>query len=332
MENEQSTALQKPMQEQLKNLSEEERKLFDIYSNESGSVKMSIPKIKIISDNISADGDFNRLGGFMSLDYDQKDNMGNSIETKTYLGKQIELTIIRPRYRYSYYSEAENKEIYGTPEFDNTDKKGIVELWDTINKTIVFKGEYEKFKEYILTNFPRPKNPDSKFNTSYVKYSEVLYVEYNGKIYRMYLNLSSCKNFWEYKKEIVGVPVFLYKTILGTVTMQKGSNTYYPVTFTKSAENDIKKYVRLRAQVDADIKLFDVAREKAKVTDNSDRENFEQDLQPDTGEKLPVIDIGDAKIDPMDVEDINPLMLAKEPVNNEESNIPLPEEPPELPF
>lgn len=252
-------ALQKSIQGQLSTLTDEEKMLFKIYAGENQGAKMNIPEIRV-----NYDEDNGTRGGFILINYEE-DETGNSKKIVTFLDTEVEVTILRTRFKYGYYDQDKGEngmELYGTPELD--DYKGEVSLWDNENKRVIFTGEYKAFKNYIAETYPDPRLEAKGYSGSIIKHTEILYVELEGKIYRMYLSSSARKNYWEYKENIKGVPTFAFKTKLTTTKEKSGSITYFPIHFTKTAENPVKDYILMRKKLDEDLKVFDEVRNNLK--------------------------------------------------------------------
>jgi thiol-disulfide isomerase/thioredoxin len=258
-----SKALQVNISGQLQTLTDEEKALFQMYSSEGQGVKMNIPEIRV-----NYDEDNGIRGGFILLT-SEPDATGKMQKIKTFLDTKIAVTILRTRFKFGYFDADEGPkgmEILGTPELD--DYNGEVDLWDNKAKKVIFTGAYKEFKKYIVANYPDVELQDKYPNSSMIKHTEILYVELDGMVCRMYLAKSSRDLYWEYKEEIKGVPTFAYKTELTTTKEKKGATTYFPIHFKQVSENDIKKYLGLRKQLDADLKLFDEARANLKPSDS----------------------------------------------------------------
>ena len=252
-------ALQVKVSAQVATLTDEEKMLFDIYSSESQGTKINIPEIRI-----NYDGDNGVPGGFLVINY-EIDEAGNSKRVVTYVADVLEVTILRTRFKYGFYDQdigEKGMETYGTPEMD--DYKGEVNLWDNQEKKIIFSGQYKSFKTYIQETFPDARLEKKGFKGSIIKHTEILYVEYNKKIYRMYLSKTGRDGYWKYKEEIKGVPTFAFKTSLTTVKEKNGSIVYFPLVFAKTSDNMLKEYIELRKKLDDDLITFDKVREGAK--------------------------------------------------------------------
>ncbi len=261
---EEQVALQVKIQSQVKALSEEDKMLFNLYAGESQTVKMSIPELRI-----NYDEDNGIRGGFLTIDYSEKDENGNPKKTITYLeDKEIELTILRTRFKFGFFDESKGEkgmELYGTPEMD--DYEGNVNLWDNEQKKVIFEGQYKAFKNYINETYPDPRLVQKGFKGSIIKHTEILYVEYDNKLYRMYLSKTGRDNYWKYKEVIKGVPTFAFTTKLHTTKEKNGQITFFPLFFDKTGDNDIKKYIHLRKKLDKDLEVFDKIRESSKTPD-----------------------------------------------------------------
>jgi predicted RNA-binding Zn-ribbon protein involved in translation (DUF1610 family) len=261
-----SKAVQVKLTNQLANLSDEDKALFQMYSNENQNLKMNIPEIRV-----NYDEDSGEKGGFVLITY-EPDEAGKMVRVKTYLDKEIDIVILRTRFKFGYYDENEGEkgmEVLGTPELD--DYNGEVSLWDNKERKVIFTGQYKEFKKFIVSSYPDAELIEKGFkNSSIIKHTEILYVEYNGKVCRMYLAKSSRDQYWEYKEEIKGVPTFVVLTKLTTVKEKKGAIPYYPIHFAKIGETEIKKYLHLRKQLDNDLKLFDEARANIKSAMDGD--------------------------------------------------------------
>ena len=264
-EAEKSTALQAGIQTQLEALSDEEKMLFKVYGNENQEVKAGIPEIRTIYDDTKG-----VKGNFMQI-ITEPDDKGVIQKKFVDIGAEIEVTIMRTRFKFGYFDESQGKngmETLGTPELD--DYKSEVNLWNNVEKRIIFTGQYKSFKNYINENYPDPRLAGKGYEGSTIKHTEILYVEFNGIIHRMYLSKSARDNYWKYKDTIKGVPTFAYVTKLSTVTEKKGSITYYPIEFVTVGENEIRGKLALRKKLDADLVVFDGVRENMKgVIDNN---------------------------------------------------------------
>lgn len=251
-----SKAVQVRMAGQVEALSNEDKALFQMYSNETQSLKTNIPEIRV-----NYDEDAGLRGGFILLTTEPNE-AGKMVKVKTFLDMKIDVTILRTRFKFGYFDQDEGErgmEVLGTPELD--DYNGEVNLWDNKEKKVIFTGPYKAFKNYIVSNFADVEQQEKGFkNSSIIKHTEIIYVEFQGKVCRMYLTTSSRNQYWEYKEEIKGVPTFAFKTTLFTTKEKKGAITYFPIHFLKTSDNDIKKYINLRKQLDNDLKLFDEAR------------------------------------------------------------------------
>jgi len=292
------TALKVRIQNQVEALSEEEKLLFNIYAGENQNVKMGVPEIRI-----NYDEDNGERGSFIAIDYEDKDDAGNPKKRITFLAPEIEVTIMRTRFKFGFFDQDKGEkgmELYGTPEMDSYNEK--VNLWDNEQKKIIFTGQYKAFKNYINETYPDPRLVAKGFAGSIIKHTEILYVEYEGKIHRMYLSKTARDNYWAYKEEIKGVPTFAFKTKLTTSKEKSGSITYFPIHFEKVGENEIKKYILLRKKLDESVKIFDEFREnlKGEVDSNTIKgedpdqiiikkyklnfgENFKNPICPDCG-------------------------------------------------
>jgi len=258
-----SKALQVKISNQIESLSQEEKALFNMYTNQAQGVKIDVPEIRV-----NYDEDNGTRGGFILLT-SEPDEAGKMVKTRTFLDTKIDITILRTRFKFGHYDQDEGEkgmEVLGTPELD--DYSGEVSLWDNKLKKVIFTGQYKAFKKYIVDNHPDIDGQNKGFkNSSIIKHTEILYVEYNGKVCRMYLTTSSRNQYWEYKEEIKGVPTFAFQTRLSTTKEKKGSITYFPIHFEKISDNDLKKYIHLRKKLDDDLILFDEARANFKASD-----------------------------------------------------------------
>ena len=252
---------------QVQALSEEDKALFQTYSNEHQTLKIDIPEIKV-----NYDEDVGARGGFNLLTSEPNET-GKIVKTKTFLGTELDVTILRTRFKFGYFDQdagEKGMETLGTPELD--DYKGEVNLWDNKEKCVIFTGQYKEFKKFIVANYPDVEQQNKGFqNSSTIKHTEILYVEYKGKVCRMYLAKTSRDQYWAYKEEIKGVPTFAFLTKLTTTKEKKGSTTYFPIHFNKMGETELKKYIALRKQLDKDLTLFDEARanQKSDVDSNT---------------------------------------------------------------
>lgn len=255
-----SKELQPTLQSQVEGLSPEDRMLFDIYTNEN-QAKLGVPEIRV-----SYDEDQAPRGEFITIDY-TPDGTGKMSKTITPIGAEIEITILRTRFKFGYFDSQQGEkgmEVYGTPELD--DYNGDVDLWNNIEKRVIYSGNYKSFKKFIIENYPDPELlAKTKYEGSIIKHTEILYVEYQDKVYRTYLSKSSRDDYWKYKDEIKGVPPLTYLTKLSTTKEKAGSITYFPIHFVKVKENaPLSKFIQLRAKLDADLKVFDSVREGVK--------------------------------------------------------------------
>ena len=254
--------MQLQVQAQVASLSDEDKMLFKIYASESQGPKMGIPEIRI-----NYDEEKGALGNFLVIDYDDEDELGNPKRKVTLVDNEIEVTIMRTRFKYGYFDQdagEKGMEVYGTPEMD--DYKGEVSLWDNQERKVIFTGQYKAFKSFIQTTFPDARLAEKGYKGSIIKHTEILYVEYKSRIYRMYLAKTSRDQYWEYKEEIKGVPTFAFNTKL-TTTKEKGKRgnvTYHVIHFTKTGETEIKKYIAFRKKLDEDLAVFDKVREGTK--------------------------------------------------------------------
>jgi len=261
---EESTALQVNIQTQLNALSDEEKMLFKVYGNENQEVKAGLPEIRTIYDDTKG-----VKGNLMQIISEPN---GQGVLEKKFkdLGAEIQITIMRTRFKFGYFDESQGKngmETLGTPELD--DYKGEVNLWNNVEKRIIFTGQYKAFKSYINENYPDPGLAAKGYEGSIIKHTEILYVEYEGVIHRMYLSKSARNNYWAYKETIKGVPTFAYQVKLSTVTEKKGSITYYPIEFETIGENEVRSKLALRKKLDEDLVIFDGVRENMKgIIDN----------------------------------------------------------------
>ena len=259
-------ALQVRIQNQVEALSDEEKMLFNMYAGENQNVKMGIPEIRV-----NYDEDNGERGEFIAIDYEDTDESGNPKKRIISIGETIDITIMRTRFKFGYFDQDKGEkgmELYGTPEMDGYNEE--VSLWDNEQRKVIFTGQYRSFKKYISETYPDPRLEAKGFDSSIIKHTEILYVEYKGKIYRTYLSKTARDNYWEYKDKIKGVPTFAFITKLTTSKEKSGSITYFPIHFEKVGENNIKKYILLRKQLDANIKIFDEFRENLKNEADSD--------------------------------------------------------------
>lgn len=261
-----SKALSVKITGQVEALSEEDKALFQIYSNERQSVKMDVPEIRV-----NYDEDMGIRGGFVLITSEPNEE-GKTIKARKFIDTKINVTILRTRFKFGQFDENEGEkgmEVLGTPELD--DYTGEVNLWDNKEKKIIFTGLYKEFKKFIVSNYPDLDGQKKGFpNSSTIKHTEILYVEYEGRVCRMYLNTSSRNQYWAYKEEIKGVPTFAFQTSLTTTKEKQGAITYFPIHFEKIGDNELKKYIHLRKQLDNDLKLFDEARANSKPTADED--------------------------------------------------------------
>ncbi len=244
-----------------KGLSEEEAQLFKIYSQENAPAKAGIPEIRVIYDE-----DDGIKGNFMVIEYEPDEN-GQPKKIKRDIGEEIDITILRTRFKYGYYDQDQNTELYGTPELDSF--QDSVELWNNVEQKVIFSGVYKEFKEYIKNNFPDAQLEAKGFSGSIIKYTEILYVEYEGKIHRMYLSNTARNEYWAYKETIQGLPTFAYKTRLSTTKEKSGANIYFIVHFTQAEENVASDYIKKRALLDKDLKIFDEVRNQNREVDEN---------------------------------------------------------------
>ena len=252
-------ALQVKVTAQVATLTDEEKMLFNIYASEGQGPKISVPEIRI-----NYDEDKGVPGGFLVID-NEMDESGNPIKKTTYVADEIEVTIMRTRFKYGFYDQdigEKGMETLGTPEMD--DYNGEVSLWDNQEKKVIFNGPYKSFKTYIQTNFPDARLEKKGFKGSTIKHTEILYVEYNKKIYRMYLSKTGRDGYWKYKEVIKGVPTFAFKSKLTTTKEKNGTVVYFPLSFEKTSDNQLKEYIELRKKLDEDLATFDKVREGVK--------------------------------------------------------------------
>ena len=251
--------LQTQINAQVQALTKEEKMLFKVYAGEGQGVKMSIPELRV-----NQDEDRGERGKFFLLVY-EPDEAGNMQKKNVFLDSTVDVVIMRTRFKFGYYDQdagEKGMELYGTPELDGYD--GEVSLWNNLEKKVIFTGQYKAFKQYIHENFPDPKLEAKGFKGSIIKHTEILYIELNGKIHRMYLSKTARDKYWKYKEEIKGVPTFAYKTRLTTVKEKSVSNSYYSIQFEKVGETELKKYIHLRRQLDEDLQVFDEVRKNVK--------------------------------------------------------------------
>jgi len=241
---------------QLDTLSEDEKMLFKLYAGEGQGVKMAIPEIRVNYDEDNGD-----RGNFILVTKEPNEK-GEYVKKITNLGKEITVTILRSRWKYGYFDSNKGQngmELYGTAEQD--DYNGEVRLWNNEEKKVIFQGGYKDFKAYINENFADAALAERGFTGSIIKHTEILYVEYNSVIHRMYLSKSGRDGFWEYKPKLNGVPLFAYKTKVTTKKEKAGTVTYFPLIFDRQEENDVKTYIRMRQKLDESLKAFDEVRE-----------------------------------------------------------------------
>ena len=253
-------ALQVKIQNQLETLSKEDQLLFGLYASENQGPKMRIPEIRV-----NYDEDNGVRGGFIAISYEEGEAGGAPKKVINFLDTTIEITIMRTRFKFGYFDQDKGEkgmEAYGTPEMDGYDAE--VNLYDNEEKKIIFTGPYKAFKKYISETYPDPRLEQKGFAGSIIKHTEILYVELEGKIHRMYLSKTARDNYWKYKEDINGVPTFAFKTKLTTTKEKSGSITYFPILFEKTTDNELGKYIHLRKKLDEDLKVFDTVRENLK--------------------------------------------------------------------
>jgi len=150
--------------------------------NNSQSFTPRIPDIKLAPANKDIAGV--EKGHYYLTNYD------SDTKKKTYkdIGKNPNIVILKKAATYSYFSDKLNRLVAWTSDVEGYTENHQVVLYkdDGQNKFVEWEGNYKQFKEYVEQNYSI-YNPADGTKKKLLEFQTVLYVIYEGEVYRMFV-------------------------------------------------------------------------------------------------------------------------------------------------
>ncbi len=202
----------------------------------------------------------------------------------TPIGKEPAITILYRTYTYSYFTKADGliawtSDIHGFTQMD--DVTLFVRKGDKIE--IAFEGDYRSFKTFMDEKYTT-SDPVTGKKQKLLKFKTVLYVEYEGEVYKMFVSNASnagvdlegnpsfdnpqpkslqtfMDSCWKQKRVS-----YEFKLVLGSAYVET-SKPFYIMTFAVLSENDVdslKRAIAKSRDVQKSIMVLDAARKNVK--------------------------------------------------------------------
>ncbi len=206
----------------------------------------------------------------------KNEESGETEKVRKSIGMNPEVSIIRRLYSYSFYSEAEERLMAWTNEFEGFTFNDIVYLINN-EKTptrLEFHAPYQEFKAYAQEHY---KDRSGK---NLLKFKNVFYVWYEGELFRMFISNASItgipaeEKHGDYKNPQPGCFLNFEKTLLDEQGLQrayfeakcrfgskqKDGDSFYIMTFENAGPpENIAGLVAVWQQFERDNKLRFVA-------------------------------------------------------------------------
>lgn len=120
--------------------------------------------------------------------YIKEYNPDTKVTTCTDIGRNPRVVILKKAATYSYYSDKSDTLIAWTTDIEGYDETSPVVLFKNgaQGPSVEFKGTYPEFKAYAEQKYTT-YNPVEERSEKLLKFSTVLYVLYEDKVYRMFV-------------------------------------------------------------------------------------------------------------------------------------------------
>jgi hypothetical protein len=243
---------------------DQQKYLQELRSEVGGSRSPQYPKIAMVNDKTEVKG--MQKGEYYTSEQVKDDSGEYKTVTKS-IGMSPEIVLLRRRYSYSLYSKSQEKLLAWTCELDDFKQEVCLVNNSTGTPTVEFSGSFKAFKEYAYQKYRDPVE-----GKNLLKFRNVFYVMYQGKVYRLFVSNASitgipagekhgdyknpqAESFLLFEKLIQAAEMHYTERVIRLGSKLKEGDSYYLMTFADAGENvQIGESIELRKQLDQDLK------------------------------------------------------------------------------